>query len=66
MCVPCVLTLRRPWLLAVFCCLLQFGLSLDLENVGEVLFSRPDPSYKRMIASQRERIENMVELDENY
>lgn len=47
-------------------CVCQFGLSLDLENVGEVLFNRPDPSYKRMIASQRERIENMVELDENY
>ena len=44
----------------------SFGLSLDLENVGEVLFSRPDPSYKRMVASQRERIDNLVEEDEDY
>jgi len=44
----------------------RFGLSVDLENVGEVLFSRPDPSYKRMVASQRERVENLIEADENY
>ncbi len=42
------------------------GLSVDIENVGEVLFSRPDPAYKRMVASQREHIENLVQQDEDY
>lgn len=42
------------------------GLSFEVENVGDALFLRPDPAYKRMVASQKERIENLVEVDEDY
>lgn len=43
-----------------------FGLSVNVENIGEVLFAKPDPAYRRMIASQRENVANQVDQDEDY
>lgn len=42
------------------------GVSVSIENIGDVLFSKPDTNYRRMVASQRENVANKMEVDEEY